>query len=164
VEESSASDTAGKKIASEGNLRLGGACRSIRHKIKTGTSSRHWRSVVSGYWRSLYKTKLAAASPFLCCLVVVRLKDGLLACHRTNDDNGSVSECSGRSGDGRHTILRFPQFAERRSIQTICRLFSSCGTGRLAHVDKARAPPENRSFSWRRGIAFSDRSTHDKSG
>jgi len=23
------------------------------HKIKTGTSSRHWRSVVRGYWRSL---------------------------------------------------------------------------------------------------------------
>jgi hypothetical protein len=22
------------------------------HKMKTGTSSRHWRSVVHGYWRS----------------------------------------------------------------------------------------------------------------
>jgi hypothetical protein len=23
------------------------------HKVKSGTSSRHWRSVVRGYWRSL---------------------------------------------------------------------------------------------------------------
>jgi len=25
----------------------------LEHKMKTGTSSRYWRSVVRGYWRSL---------------------------------------------------------------------------------------------------------------
>ena len=43
-----------KKIASKGKLRFGGACIELLQD-QAGTSSRHWRSVVRGYWRSLYK-------------------------------------------------------------------------------------------------------------
>jgi phosphoribosylaminoimidazole-succinocarboxamide synthase len=107
---------------------------------------------VSGCWRSLYLTKLAAASPFLCCLVSPGSKLAFLRAFRTNDDKVSVSDGGLESGDGRHTILALLQSANSRSIQTIYRLFSSCGTRRPAHVDKGRAPPENRSFSPRRGI------------
>jgi len=76
----------GVKIAPEGSRLFGGAC--FLHKIKTGTSSRRWRSVARGYWRSLHKTKLAAASPFHCCLVSPGSKKAFVRAFRTMLTNG----------------------------------------------------------------------------
>jgi hypothetical protein len=93
------------KITSEGNRRFGGACRSLTHKIMTGASSRRWRSVACGHWRSLYSTKLAAASPVHCRLVSSGSRSAFLRALRTNDDKVSVSESGCEIGDGGHTIL-----------------------------------------------------------
>ena len=67
---------------------------------------------MSGCWRSLYLTKLAAASPFLCCLVSPGSKLAFLRAFRTNDDKVSVSDGGLESGDGRHTILALLQIRQ----------------------------------------------------
>jgi hypothetical protein len=46
--------------------------------MMTGTSSRHWRSVARGHWRSLHLTRVAASSPFHNSLVSPGSKGGLV--------------------------------------------------------------------------------------
>src|ERR1039457_4475949 len=73
--------------------------------MKTGTSSRHWRSVVRGYWRSLVLNEASRGFPFPLLPRVARLKEGFLTRPPNHVDIRSVSEDELPVRDGRHRTL-----------------------------------------------------------
>jgi len=81
----------------------------VKQDNNVDTSGRYWRSVVRDHWQSLYKTKLAATSPFHGYLVSPGSKRALTGLPN-HVDNVSVTHAGKAFGDRRH-LMRSPQDA-----------------------------------------------------
>ncbi len=97
-----------KKIAPGGTRRSGGACstKETVHKIMTGASSRHWRSVAHSYWCPC-TYEASCGFPFPLLPRVARLKKSFfkLLSPSNHVDICSFTHVDTSSGDGRHTTL-----------------------------------------------------------
>jgi len=106
---------------------------------ESGTSSRRWRSVARGYWRSLYTTRLAAASPFHSQLVSPGSRETVLASLSSHVDSCSFADIAGPFRDGHHNGL----FAR---LSRVLRRANRAKSASALRIDKPGRPFENRNF------------------
>jgi len=103
-------------------------------------------------------TKLAAASPFHCCLVSPGSKRAFLTCPPNHVDNWSVSHAESAFRDGHHRgmvyfFLRALLLILDHSFHRRCWSILNMPAA-TPHIDKRRLALENRRFSSLRGKAL----------